>query len=87
LSVICSSRNAAFKALKTWRFRSFLSDRATSTDRVAPSIAPARSAATRACSSVITFIVIPSMYGWPGFQKRGFRASSTRSSGVKLTSR
>jgi hypothetical protein len=50
-------------------------------------MAPARRAATRACSSVITFIVMPFMYGWPGFQNRSLRTSSTRSSGVKLTSR
>ena len=85
LSVICSSRKAAFRLLSTCRLLSLRSDRATSTDSVAPSMAPARRAATRACSSVITFIVIASMYGWPGFQKLSLRTSSTRSSGVKPT--
>ena len=38
---------------------------------VAPWIDPARSAATRVCSSVITLYVIESRYGSPGFQKLG----------------
>ena len=63
LSVICSSRKAAFRPLSTWRFPTPRSERATSTDSVAPSMAPARRAATRACSSVITFMLIPFMYG------------------------
>ena len=85
LSVICSSRKAAFRLLSTCRLLSPWSDRAVSTDSVAPSIAPARRAATRDCSSVITFSVIASMYGWPGFQKLSLRTSSTRSSGLKPT--
>ena len=45
---------------------------ALSAETVAPWIAPARSAATRDCSSVITLNVIESRYGSPAFQKLGF---------------
>ena len=68
LSVICSSRNAAFGPFRTTRSLTFASDRATSTEKVPPSIDPARSAARRACSSVSVFSVIASMYGCPAFQ-------------------
>ncbi len=71
--------------LSTCRLLSPWSDFAASTESVAPSIAPARRAEMRACSSVRTFSVIASMYGWPGFQKLSFRTSSTRSFGLKPT--
>ena len=71
LIVICSSRKAAFGPLSTLRPLWLRSDRATSTESVAPSIAPARSAATRACSSPRIFSCIEFMYGNPFFQKVG----------------
>ena len=57
------------------------SDRATSTESVAPSIAPARSAATRACSSPRIFSCIESMYGKPVFQCLANLTYSMRSLG------
>ena len=81
LIVICSSRNAAFGPFRTVRPLTLCSDRATSTERVAPSIAPARSAATRACSSPRIFSCIESMYGKPVFQKFLFFTYSIRSFG------
>ena len=81
LIVICSSRNAAFGPFRTLRLLSLASDLATSTERVAPSIAPAFRAATRACSSERIFSCIEFMYGNPVFQKLGFLTYSIRSFG------
>ena len=69
----------------TTRSLSFLSAAALSDDTVAPSIAPARRAARRACSSGSVFSVIASMYGRPFFQKFWLATSSTRSFGLKPT--
>ena len=60
---------------------SLLNDRATSTESVQPSIAPARSAATRACSSPRIFNCIEFMYGRPCFQNLVLRTYSIRSFG------
>ncbi len=57
------------------------SDRATSTESVAPSIAPARRAATRACSSPRILSCIEFMYGMPCFQNLVLRTYSIRSFG------
>ena len=65
LIVNCSSRNAAVPPLRTVKPLLFLNALAPSVESVAPSIAPARSAAIRACSSGSVFSVIPSMYGSP----------------------
>lgn len=80
---ISSSRNAAVRFLRTFRFESFASAAALSDENVPPSIAPVRSAATRDCSSARVFSVIASMYGWPRFQKLGLATYSTRSFGLK----
>ena len=64
-----------------------MSEAALSEDTVAPSIAPARRAAMRACSSGSVFSVIASMYGRPFFQKFLLATSSTRSFGLKPTIR
>ncbi len=71
--------------LSTTRLLSFLRALAPSVETVAPSIAPARRAAMRACSSGSVFSVIASMYGWPFFQKLLLATYSTRSFGLKPT--
>ena len=87
LIVNCSSRNAAVPPLRTVKPLSFLNALAPSVESVAPSIAPARSAAIRACSSGSVFSVIASMYGSPCFQKRVLRTYSTLSFGSNPTIR
>ncbi len=73
--------------LSTVRLLSPASAAALSDETVAPSIAPARSAAMRACSSGSVFSVIASRYGRPFFQKLWFVTYSTRSFGLKPTIR
>jgi TRAP-type C4-dicarboxylate transport system permease small subunit len=67
------------------RLLSFLSAAALSGETVAPSIAPVRRAAIRACSSGSVFSVIASIYGWPFFQKFWLATYSTRSFGLNPT--
>ena len=83
--VSCSSRKAAVPPLRTTRLLSLFNALAPSTETVAPSIAPARRAAMRACSSASVFSVIASMYGWPFFQKLWLATYSTRSFGLNPT--
>ena len=64
---------AAYRPLRIVRLRSLAIVLATSGVNVAPSIAPERSAATRACSSGRTFNVSSSIYGRSLFQKSGLR--------------